>query len=369
MDGSEVVKSQNEAIQQRSAPTGTTSEELVKYVLVELDVARQHHDEFQKRMPELVELMFDHVRWELVFASYPITGVVSRFVHIWKIPDESTLVEVMREGAVKLTRAEQPNPDTLDAAFRACYLRVQDLIERTSHTLMTSLPYDPTNVGFQSQTILLDAEGEAFIIEHSKLRAAVGQPGFEGLQDISDDLEQIRRSKFKRLDRETKEQPRHKDPLPPPKQPMQIKPPRTDLLMRLQEHLNRGSAVARLKVEGGDALLFNLAGLKARSVFQAVKAEPFAGGPGLKLPAGNGEVDTPVKRLFIAMPWGGVYDVDHGALEKLVQPIPKDRRGATATALEPIASGSVPIASIPTERDNVIGDGCACYVINLKSFR
>jgi hypothetical protein len=28
----------------------------------------------------------------------------------------------------------------------------------------------------------------------------------------------------------------------------------------------------------------------------------------------------------------------------------------------------VPVAAIPEERDDVIGDGCACFVINLKSF-
>ena len=33
-----------------------------------------------------------------------------------------------------------------------------------------------------------------------------------------------------------------------------------------------------------------------------------------------------------------------------------------------IIEDETPLAAIPEERDNIIGDGCACYVINLKSF-
>jgi hypothetical protein len=342
----------------RSAPPGTTSEELVKYVLVELDVDRKNHDDFQKKMPELVELMFDHVRWELVFASYPITGVVSRFVHIWRIPNESGLVEVMREGAVSLPRAALPVPGSLSDAFRVCYKSVQELIERTSHTLMTSLPYDPTHVGFQTQTILIDAADNAYIIEHSELRKAAEDPNNKGIWDLAEPLEKIRRTKSK---------------LRNPNKPAEEK---KGFIERLQEHLTRGSAVAHLRDGNDQVLLFNLAGLKSRSVFQTVEAEAIKADPsvpdpslGKVTPPGIEDVKASVDRLLIAMPWGGVYDVKAQTLRKLLKSIPKDHEPATTAALEPIRTGGVPIASIPTERDDIIGDGCACYVINLKSFR
>ncbi len=338
---------------QRSAPPGKTSEELVKYVLVELDVARTNHDAFQKKMPELVELMFDHRRWELVFASYPITGIVSRFVHIWRIPDESTLVEVMREGAVNLPPSDQPKPGSLEEAFRDCYVGVQKLIERTNHTLMTSLPYDPTHVGFQTQTILIDAADKAFIIEHSDLRGAGKNPNLEGIRDWADELEKIRRTKSK---------------LRNPNKPAETN---KSFLERLQEHLTRGSAVAHLKDGNDQVLLFNLAGLKSRSVFQTVEAVAIEADPSLGkvTPPGDDQVEASVDRLLIAMPWGGVYDVKAQTLPKLLKSIPGSHEAATEAALEPIRKGGVPIASIPTERDDIIGDGCACYVINLKSFR
>ena len=356
-------------IRQRSAPPGTTGEALVKYVFVELDVPRENHAEFQQRMHDLAEVMFDHVRWELIFASYPITGVVNRFVHIWKIPDESTLVDVMREGAVKLDTLTAPKTGSLEAIFRASYRGVQDLVQRTRHTLMTSLPYDPTHVGFQTQTIVLDTDGEAFMIDHAKLRAEA-QAKSPGLSDISDDLEQVRRAKFTRVRRDD-------SPLPKDESAAQhvksLHPDRVEFLKEVQKHLNRGSAVARVTSEGEQALLFNLAGLKPKSVFQAVEL----GDPDPKKPLKlgqlaareDGEVDMPVERLLIAMPWGGVYDITEARLKKLVGTIPKPRQAATKKAVEPLLDGYSPIASIPSERDEVIGDGCACYVINLSSFK
>jgi hypothetical protein len=368
MDGNQTDQSPRiREILQRSAPPGDNGAELVKYVLVELDVSRDNHQKFQEMMPDLVELMFDHKRWELVFASYPITGRVNRFVHIWRIPDESTIVEVMRDGAVDLGRAQLPKEGTLDALFRACYMSVQSLVERTSHTLMTSLPYDPTHVGFQSQTILIDAESEAFLIDHGKLRFAAESRRVLGLTDVAEVLEDVRRVKFTRVSRA-------KEPLPKDGTAVErvkaLGPERVKALMELQKHLNRGSAVARLKFEGEHALLFNLAGLKAKSVFQAVQPLEAAKEPklGTLAFAGDGEVDVPVLRLLIAMPWGGVYDVNAKALQQLAQPIPADRNQATAQALEPIRAGLAPIAAIPAEREDVIGDGCACFVINLNSF-
>jgi hypothetical protein len=363
--------------EQRSAPPGATSEELVKYVLVELDVSRKNHKKFQQKMPDLVELMFDRARWELVFASYPITGIVNRFVHIWRIPDESTVVEVMRDGAIDLGRAQLPKAGTFEAEFRQVYMGVQELIDRTSHKLMTSLPYDPTHVGFQTQTILIDAEGEAFIIDHTTLRSAAKEGRLKGLTDVADELEQIRRSEFKRLNRALEPLSDHALSGKPVVKPDQD---RLDSLKLLQMHLNRGSAVARLTFEGEQALLFNLASLKAKSVFQAVEPAPLTAEPKFndsKAPA-NGKIDADVKRLLVTMPWGGVYDIKLEALQKkslaaanltgLIGTIPKTHQPATANALAPLLD-STPIAAIPTERDNIIGDGCACYVINLKSFK
>jgi hypothetical protein len=366
----------------RTAPPGETSEELVKYVLVELDVPRENHQKFQAQMPDLVELMFDHVRWELVFASYPITGRVNRFVHIWRIPDESTLVAVMRDGALDLSQAQQPDPNSLEGVFRLCYMSVQELIERTTHVLMTSLPYDPTHVGFQSQTILIDAEGEAFMIDHAALRSAAESGSVGGLCDVAEELELVRRAEFTRVSRSDKRLPKDAAAVRrvqslrerEEKSLKDGKPvsDRVESLKRVQQHLNRGSAVARVTFEGTQALLFNLAGLKPKSVFQAVELDKPAGTPKLgavKSVEENGVVDTAVDRLLIAMPWGGVYDVKSEALQQLARPIPADRKPATDEALAPILADFTPMAAIPSERDGVIGDGCACHVINLSSFK
>ena len=368
MDGNSPTQTAEAAkvtAEQRTAPAGTTSAELVKYVLVELDVPRENHAEFQRKMSDLVELMFDHARWELVFASYPITGIVNRFVHIWKIPNESTLVEIMRDGAFKLDTAALPEAGSLDALFRLGYTAVQELVVRTSHTLMTSLPYDPTHVGFQTQTILVDVEGETFLLDHKNLRAAAKR-GLTGLRDISDDLEQVRRTKFTRRTKQNDELPKDEQAA----ERVASLGRRVGSLEEVQKHLNRGSTVARVTVEGKHALLFNLASLKAKSVFQAVELKdpekPLNLGT---LGGANGTVDMPVERLLIAMPWGGVYDLDKHALKQLIKAIPTEKAPATAAALAPILEGCTPIAAIPSERDDVIGDGCACYVINLQSFK
>ncbi len=364
-------------IQQRSAPAGTTSQELIKYVLVELDVPRKNHQEFQNKMPDLVELMFDHKGWELVFASYPITGKVNRFVHIWKIPDESGLVEVMRDGAVDLSKAQLRGASELDLVFRECYLGVQDLAESTKHRLMTSLPYDPTHVGFQSQTTVIDVEEEPFIIEHATLRKSVGK--IAGLSDISNELEDVRVAKFTRRNRANEAMPKDKSSKERVAQRENKKrnekkekeSSRVQALQLLQQHLNRGSVAARLTFEGKQALLFNLASLKPRSVYQAVEFDEKAkkvAAPVALVPKGDGKVDLKVERLLIAMPWGGIYDVDEAALQQLAQPIPAKHVSATDAALKPIVEGFAPVAAIPEERDTIIGDGCACYVINLASF-
>ena len=154
-------------------PSSPGSADLIKYVLVQLDVARENHEAFQRRMRKLTELMYQYKKWELMFAAYPITGKVSTFVHIWKIPDESTIIEVMREGALKptlLPPGAAPKQVLIDYDFRSTYQAVQDLVIETSHTLLTSLSYDPENIGNQTQTVLIDANEQPYLIYHRALR-------------------------------------------------------------------------------------------------------------------------------------------------------------------------------------------------------
>src|SRR5215831_6283908 len=159
-----------------------SSKSLVRYVLVELHVERKKHDAFKAAMPELVDLMFSHHRWELVYAAYPVTGKIDRFIHIWKVPDESSLLEIMLEGGLSKDMLKSANPAV--KGFNAVYERVQDLIEDTKHRLMTSLPYDPNQVGFQSQSLLVDQANALFVIDHERLRGRA--------LDISDRLGEVR---------------------------------------------------------------------------------------------------------------------------------------------------------------------------------
>jgi hypothetical protein len=332
----------------------TQPNELIKYVLVELDVPREFHIRFQEQMQALVEIMFDLKQWELVFAAYPITGELNRFVHIWQIPDESSIVEVMREGALGSTVSTAHDQPTLEEEFRVCYQRVQAMIASTRHTLMTSLPYDPAHVGFQSQTILVDVDGDLFLIDHAKLKTL---PEL----DIAGELEIVR-----------KEQPRVRATGKPGSKPAKFDKlkhqGRLGEYKAIQAHLNRGSSVANVKLDGQSSLLFNLAALKAKSVYQSVQptevdekvpSELYVqeGRRGNKLDAPGG--------LLIAAPWGAVYMLNQATLREIAVGIVGK---STKAAVQPLIDSNVPLAAIPEERDQIIGDGCACYVINLHSF-
>lgn len=324
------------------------SSELIKYVLVELDVPRVFHDSFQKEMRSLVEVMFDLKKWELVFAAYPITGEVNRFVHIWQIPNESSIIEVMREGALRSDVAAAQVGSALQQEFRDCYQRVQAMIQNTRHTLMTSLPYDPAHVGFQSQTIVIDADGELFLIDHDRLK------GLEG-RDISTDLETVRRAQSRvRTNKKVKEAGQHGE--------LQHGLS-ADECQIVQSHLNHGSSVARIKVGNDDSLLFNLAALKSKSVYQS-PAEVDNRPEKLKVNK-PGTLDMR-GALLIAAPWGSVYKLSEADLREIAVPIANS--GSTKRAVQPLIDSKVPLAAIPEERDQTIGDGCACYVINLQSF-
>jgi len=344
-------------------PLPDDASELVKYVMVELDVPRQNHHKFQSKMQSLTELMFDYKQWELVFAAYPITSVINRFVHIWRIPDESTVVEIMREGALKRVmpgRSTSPE-DRLRDEFRDCYKDVQELIVSTSHTLMTSLSYDPTNVGYQTKTIVVDAKKQAFVIEHSKLRATPSAKAIasgSAPTDISEELAGIR-MKFPKVRSLSVPVPKTEDSVSENHQ--------------IQDHLNRGVANARLRdtVAGSNTtLLFNLAGLKPRSIYEDLKSAHPNGKAQQGTPPAPETLSLPpgVRQLVIATPWGGVYKLNEHQLRHVAEPVPADRFTSTQKMLKPLIDDLVPIASIPTERYEVVGDGCACYVINLASF-
>lgn len=324
--------------------------ELVKYVLVQLDVPRGNHEQFKQLMRPLVEIMFDLKQWELVFAAYPITGVVNRFVHIWRIPDESTIVEVMREGALQDEDGVAPPATNLEDEFRQVYQAVQGLVTSTAHTILTSLPYDPAHVGFQTHTVIIDTDREKFSIDHDRLRNE------KGIEDIADDLEVLRRKRERvRTTTGVKAQQQKAGELG--------NKAREDELQLIQEHLNRGASVARVKLDKADALLFNLAALKPKGVFQQldpaiVKRDDER--TDFKL-----EVDLPVKSLLIATPWGSVYNLSKENIQGLSVSLKDD---AVKAALQPLIDGKVPLAAVPEERDSTIGDGCACFIINLNSF-
>jgi hypothetical protein len=330
--------------------------DLVKYVLVELDVRREHHIAFKNAMRPLVEIMFDLKKWELVFAAYPIDGKLNRFVHIWRIPDETTILEIMRSGALREEGVGAPGTgNTLDDEFREVYQEVQALIENTWHRILTSLPYDPAHVGYQTHTVLIDVEGEPFNIDHNDLRVLTAR-------DIAEELEALRRTEG-RLRGAAIHAPRNAEA----RRDDELSQ-REHELRAVQGHLNRGAAVARVNWNGGMSLLFNLATLKARSVYQ--KLDPAflrqdEAGPVLP---GDGVFDQKAQGLLIATPWGGVYDLQAAQLAApLLKPMNKGNARLRA-ALEPIITGKVPLAAVPEERADVIGDGCACYIINLNSF-
>lgn len=335
------------------APLPSSSGDLVKYLVAELYVESKDHDAFQKEMKDLVELMFDYKRWELVFASYPVTGQLNRFVHIWRIPDESDVLEVMRVGA--LNTGEKKAPDdakTLEEEFRFCYRNVQSKIVETKHTLVSSLPYDPSHVGYQSQTIVLDVDGDVIIIDHDQLRA--------NGRDIAADLEKVRRARPKI---------RRGKPVSRDSTSLNEK----GRFETIQGHLNRGSMFARIGKDDSQELLFNLAALKPRSVYQPIDTAKFViprPQKDVEQKKGNDEVNVPP--LLIATPWGAVYEVNGNDLQTFAKLIAKDDNRDDArrirAAVQPILDGGTPLAAIPEERDSIIGDGCACFVINLNSF-
>jgi hypothetical protein len=220
------------------------------------------------------------------------------------------------------------------------FLKIQSLIQRTEQHLLAALPYDPNLFGHQSQTIIVDAAGDLWLMEHDKLRAMT--------------------------DREV------------------VPESQTDKELRVL--LGQGATIATLKGEGqSEALLFNLAGIQPKSVFQHRAAPPKKGDEPFKMLAGfNGsEFPVNVDKIYVAAPWGTIYDLDSRAIESASVSLrvgddtktfneseDRDEKSKLGTKhlMGALLESRVPLAAIPEVRDQDIGWGFYCYVINLQSF-
>jgi len=331
------------------------------YLHAEFNVTRKNHKDFIATMREILPVIFDVYRWELMYATYPIVGNVNRFTQIWRIPDEQSVLHVMRDGAV-VPGASTPQESAADGSslqfFKLLYQKLQSIISDTTHTLSTSLPHDPTYFGYQSQTLVVDKRGEFFLIEHEKLRTD------PEIVDLSGQLEQTREARRKPWEHSRA----FKDcELNPVRRERRESDARFEALQTL---LNQGAAVASLSehARGQRDLLFNLAGIKPRSVFQDV--DPNKARDRRKLEVLDGKVDFPegVDALLLATPWGALYRLNARDVERIKSPILDSELAPTAKALALLVEAKVPIANVPEVRDETIGDGCMCYVINLSSF-
>jgi len=337
------------------------------YLEAEFSVSRANHLKFKNKMKEILPVILDEYGWELIYAAYPVIGNINRFIHIWRIPNESSVLTIMRDGAEPEKEGDKSVASAGKEAirmylFKALYRELQGIISDTTHTLTTSLPHDPTYFGHQSQTLLVDVNGEAFLIDHAHMRATLGET-----KDLADELRKERTRQWRPWEA-APELDQHKCRKQRPHTARKLDKNRA---RTLQFFLNQGALVASLPStnHGTHSLLFNLAGIKPRSVFQEEpKADDDKSAALSDL--NNGDVEFPnlVKHLIIATPWGAVYHLDKDDINSIASPLPPDKIAGTAALLKPLIEARVPLANIPEERDEVIGDGCMCYVINLASF-
>ncbi len=289
---------------------------LVKYVLVELHVENENLRELATRMPEVVSLIVKLFGWELVYAAYPISGQINRLVHIWKIGNESSVLNLMIQGSMDF--AEHPENELI-GHFNRAYQAIQHLIGKTKHRFMTSMPYDPAFVGEQTQTVIVDGAEQKTIFSHRTLRAREELVVKDG----------------------------------------------TRLSKELDTFLSRGVTSGWVD----DSPFFNLAALKPISIFQERKELPSTDAVDVRIPHHpKGRLPSAGPAIVVAMPWGRAYRLDTTALRKVARPIPQEAASATDEILRPLIEGRVPLANIPTPRDLPIGQGCLCFVINLNSF-
>ncbi len=294
----------------------------VKYMLVELQVENRHHLAFVQRMPGLIRQITARYQWEFVYAAYPLSGRLNKFVHIWRIPSEVDVLKLMVDGAVDF---RQDGEDEATFNFALAYRDVQDLIRRTRHVFMAALPHDPAQLGEQTHTILIDAAGGLSIIEHAAL----------------DDRDlKIERVPVKKGD------------------PLDI-------------YLRRGVTCGLLPAEDGYHLFYNLAALKPLSIFQ-VQRVIRRDGQTVVVPFPNADADLRKFRnggaLKLAATNGKVYKLDAPALKKVAKAIPEEEFEKTNELLKPLIDGKVPLANVPTPRTLAVGEGCLCFVVNLQTF-
>lgn len=244
-------------------------------------------------------------------------------------PEREALVRFYLGAAEKV--AEEARENRPVAGVANPFTRIQEMIERTEQNLMTALPYDPNYFGFQSQSILVDTEGELWLLEHERLRSSKKSlDSAPGDQYLATEAE-------------------------------------------LRGLLQQGATVAVVREEDSSrALLFNLAGLQPKSVFQHRPAptDGIASQSGFRLPSGDSRADFPgnVSALYVATTWGDIYRLTGKDIEELASPLHGATVGDTPKLIQRLVDARVPLAAVPEVRDQPVGWGYYCYVINLSSF-
>jgi hypothetical protein len=329
-----------------------------------------------------------------VHASYPVTGEINQFRHVWRIPRLRDILRIMKHGAFD-EKADPTHVDRgVDAArrryFRAVYWELQGVITETTHQITTALPADPFHAGYQSQTILIDRKGDSYLFTHQDMRdkwqhADIGEdlerhrfarPRFRAEQDEPKPPMYSKNTKkaeseqeyyelecrINELEKDTRKN------VGPRKSGSGVRP--GEQLEKIQGLLNDGAISGRVgshRHSGQNTLLINLAALKARSVLQ----EPYVPPKGVDEIPVLDVPGAPETALLIATPWGSVYDVTGEDLRQLGRYIPKSKDNSvlerTHERLKRFSDFGVPLGSVLEPRDDQVGDGCACYVINLEA--
>ncbi len=396
----------------------------IYYLHVTLSVPRQNHRPFVTLMERLLSVIHDLYGWEFVHGSYPISGKVNQFVHVWKIPDPADVLHIMRHGAFNHKAAMLPSrgKNEKDSAsykyFRAIYWELQGLVTETKHALTTALPADPNYEGFQSHTILIergDDKPRWFLIDHDEMKEAWKELDLRACVDALQFFERRRRW--------ASEDPPEPVPNPDTEQkPKETFPNRAEwtaneefrqlkgrlqqreveasgvgnpaeaardtkfgpyeagkvdwtAIAKIRELLNFGATNATVKspllAEQQPYTLVNLSALKPRSVQQEGYMPPEEA---LEV-VGMSPVDGTTDNLLVVAPWGSIYCANGEALGKVLRTVNFDGDGEmgkkakkhTEERIAAFTQGQVSIGSILEPRENQIGDGCACYVINLNA--
>jgi hypothetical protein len=391
----------------------------IYYLHVRLGVPRQNHRPFVALMDRLLSVIHDLYGWELVHASYPITGEVNQFVHVWKIPDPDDVLHMMRHGAFNPRAAKTParasqNPDSPEYKyFRAIYWELQGLITETTHLLTTALPADPNYEGYQTHTLLIarpqgdpkrqGSTPEWYLLDHEEMKAKwqnvdvrecvdavqfwnrrerlAGEPlpnepaaitgEFPNHAEINAD-EQFRQL-MGRLKQREEEATKGGNPATAGKTFGAFKHEEVKwaAIEKIRDLLNFGVTHASVENPLGDSMatLVNLSALKPRSVQQEGYMPP---------DEIRKEVTTESlaksgvrENLIIVAPWGSIYCVTESELEKTAKQIDftslDKPRDATNDRIRTFVNAQIPLGTILEPRDGQIGDGCACYVINLSA--